>query len=203
MFSSSAALISREIRRILPVPMSQPRRGDAREEGPLGGSRPVVALPPVPEPGEEVAVAIDGGEHVREAQCSASRETVAAPAVVPGRRASASGAGASRRAWRLRVGSPRRGGGDWSADTGDQDNLGATRLHPRPSRGQPSSRDTTAGTSLQVFVRDPSADLQQQVRPRSVHRICCFFTIRLLITWLTVDSTNDVVIVSPWRWRSP
>ena len=41
-----------------------------------------------------------------------------------------------------------------------------------------------------------------------VHRICCFFTIRLLTTrfahdLLTVDSTKSFEIASPWRWRSP
>ncbi len=35
--------------------------------------------------------------------------------------------------------------------------------------------------------------------PRWLHRICCRFTIRLLITWLIVDSTNAVEIVSPCR----
>ena len=39
--------------------------------------------------------------------------------------------------------------------------------------------------------------------PRSVHAICCFFTNRLLTTWLMVDSTNAVLIVSPCRLRSP
>src|SRR5712672_751619 len=33
--------------------------------------------------------------------------------------------------------------------------------------------------------------------PRSVHCICCFLTNRLLTTWLIVDSTNAVLIVSP------
>jgi len=32
-----------------------------------------------------------------------------------------------------------------------------------------------------------------------VHRICCFFTIRLLTTWLTIDSTKAFEIASPWR----
>ena len=31
------------------------------------------------------------------------------------------------------------------------------------------------------------------------HRICCLFTIRLLITWLTADSTNRLKIGSPSR----
>jgi hypothetical protein len=55
----------------------------------------------------------------------------------------------------------------------------------------------------EVLVQDLRADLQQQVRPHSVQRICCFLTIRLLITWLTVDSANDVAIASSWRYRSP
>ncbi|MBV9029845.1 MAG: hypothetical protein JO364_05935 [Pseudonocardiales bacterium] len=28
-------------------------------------------------------------------------------------------------------------------------------------------------------------------------RICCFLTMRLLVTWLTVDSTNAVEMASP------
>jgi hypothetical protein len=39
--------------------------------------------------------------------------------------------------------------------------------------------------------------------PRWVQRICCFLTIRWLITGFTVDSTNADEIVSPWRYRSP
>ena len=39
--------------------------------------------------------------------------------------------------------------------------------------------------------------------PLGVHCICCFFTNRLLTTWLIVDSTNAVLIVSPCRYRSP
>lgn len=38
--------------------------------------------------------------------------------------------------------------------------------------------------------------------PRSVHCICCFFTNRLLTTWLSVDSTNAVLILSPCRHES-
>ena len=32
---------------------------------------------------------------------------------------------------------------------------------------------------------------------RGVHPICCFLTMRVLITWVTVDSTNAVQTVSP------
>jgi len=35
--------------------------------------------------------------------------------------------------------------------------------------------------------------------PCLVQRICCFFTVRLLTTWLTVDSTKPVAIASPYR----
>jgi hypothetical protein len=34
--------------------------------------------------------------------------------------------------------------------------------------------------------------------PRLVHCICCFFTMRLLTTWFTVDSTKPVLMRSPW-----
>jgi hypothetical protein len=39
--------------------------------------------------------------------------------------------------------------------------------------------------------------------PRSLQRICCFFTNRLLTTWLTADSANPVEMVFPCRYRSP
>src|SRR5579863_4652985 len=39
----------------------------------------------------------------------------------------------------------------------------------------------------------------KQCAPSFVHRICCFFTKRLLITSFTVDSTKAVEIVSPLR----
>src|SRR5260370_39970322 len=52
--------------------------------------------------------------------------------------------------------------------------------------------------------RSPSSSLRTLVlvcskrwAPRSVHCICCFLTNRLLTTWLIVDSTNAVLIVSP------
>jgi hypothetical protein len=35
--------------------------------------------------------------------------------------------------------------------------------------------------------------LQEQMRPRLVHCICCFLQKRLLMTWLTVDSTKPVL----------
>jgi hypothetical protein len=55
----------------------------------------------------------------------------------------------------------------------------------------------------QVVVEHPGADLEQQVGATGVQRICCFLTMRLLITWLTVDSTNAVEMASPARRRSP
>lgn len=55
----------------------------------------------------------------------------------------------------------------------------------------------------QVVVENLGADLQEQVRPVSDQRICCFVAMRLEITWLTVDSTNTDEIVSPHRRRSP
>src|SRR5262249_24286253 len=39
--------------------------------------------------------------------------------------------------------------------------------------------------------------------PRLVHGLDCFLTKRLLSTELTVDSTNAVAIVSPFRYRFP
>ena len=31
--------------------------------------------------------------------------------------------------------------------------------------------------------------------PRGLQRVCCFLTMRLLITWLTADSTNEVEMI--------
>src|SRR4051812_24354139 len=39
--------------------------------------------------------------------------------------------------------------------------------------------------------------------PRSLQRICCFFTKRLLTTWLTADSVNPVEMALPCRYRAP
>ncbi len=47
------------------------------------------------------------------------------------------------------------------------------------------------------------ADPEQRWAPRGVQRICCFFTMHLLTTWLTADSTKAFEMASPQRWRSP
>src|SRR5262249_32803329 len=39
--------------------------------------------------------------------------------------------------------------------------------------------------------------------PRLLQCICCFFTMRWLTTWFTVDSAKPVLMRSPWRYRSP
>ena len=50
---------------------------------------------------------------------------------------------------------------------------------------------------VQILVEHLRPGLQQKMGPRSVHCICCFLTNRLLTTWLIVDSTKAVLIVSP------
>jgi len=60
-----------------------------------------------------------------------------------------------------------------------------------------------AEVSGQVVVERPGTDLEQEVCTSRDQRICCFFTIRLLTTWLTADSTKAFEIASPQRWRSP
>ena len=60
-------------------------------------------------------------------------------------------------------------------------------------------RNTSSSSSLRIFVRV----CNKRCAPRSVHCICCFLTNRLLTTWLMVDSTNAVLIVSTCRYRSP
>src|ERR1700693_3940329 len=54
-------------------------------------------------------------------------------------------------------------------------------------------RNTSSRSSLSTFVLVCS----KRWAPRSVHCICCFLTNRLLTTWLIVDSTKAVLIVSP------
>jgi hypothetical protein len=51
----------------------------------------------------------------------------------------------------------------------------------------------------ELVVEDPDTDLQQEVRATRGQRICCFLTMRLLTSWLTADSTNEVEMVSPAR----
>jgi hypothetical protein len=60
-------------------------------------------------------------------------------------------------------------------------------------------RNTSSSSLLRTLVRV----CNKRWAPRSVHCICCFFTNRRLTTWLIVDSTNAVLIVSPCRYRSP
>src|SRR5271166_6580307 len=60
-------------------------------------------------------------------------------------------------------------------------------------------RNRSSKSSLSTFVLVCS----KRWAPRSVHCICCFLTNRLLTTWLIVDSTNAVLIISPRRQRSP
>jgi hypothetical protein len=51
---------------------------------------------------------------------------------------------------------------------------------------------------LPLVVQHLRAHLQEQVRsPSGIHCICCFFTMRLLTTWFTADSTKPVLIRSP------
>ena len=52
-----------------------------------------------------------------------------------------------------------------------------------------------ASWSLRTRVRTCSS----RWAPRGVQRICCFLTMRLLITWLTADSVNAVEMTSPAR----
>jgi hypothetical protein len=60
-------------------------------------------------------------------------------------------------------------------------------------------RNRSSRSSLRTLVLVSS----KRWAPRSVHCISCFLTNRLLTTWLIVDSTNAVLIVSPCRRRSP
>ena len=60
-------------------------------------------------------------------------------------------------------------------------------------------QNTSSGSLLRTFV----LVCNSRRAPRSVYAICCFLTNRRLTTWLMVNSTKDVVIVSPCRYRSP
>src|SRR5216684_2874031 len=59
------------------------------------------------------------------------------------------------------------------------------------------TRNVAASSPLSVRVRA----CRRRCAPSGIHRMCCFLTIRLLTTWLTVDSTNALEIVSPHRYR--
>ena len=61
------------------------------------------------------------------------------------------------------------------------------------------SRIPPAKDVLPVTIEHACANLQQQVGAPMAQRICCFFTMRRLTTWFTVDSTNPVLIRSPLR----
>jgi len=50
-------------------------------------------------------------------------------------------------------------------------------------------------------VEDPGADLQEQMGTEEVPAHLLLLTMRLLITWLTVHSTNEVEMASLVRWR--
>ncbi len=56
-------------------------------------------------------------------------------------------------------------------------------------------RNTSSSSSFKALVRVCS----KRWAPRSVHCIDCFLTNRRLTTWLIVDSTKAVLIVSPFR----
>jgi hypothetical protein len=60
-------------------------------------------------------------------------------------------------------------------------------------------RNTSTSSSFKTLVRV----CNKRWAPRKVHPICCFFTNLRLTTWLMVDSTNAVLMVSPCRLRSP
>jgi hypothetical protein len=55
-------------------------------------------------------------------------------------------------------------------------------------------RNIASHSSFKTRVRICS----RRCAPRLVHCIYCFFTMRLLTTWFTVDSTKPVLIRSPW-----
>jgi cyclic beta-1,2-glucan synthetase len=75
-----------------------------------------------------------------------------------------------------------------------------------------SSSDATASRNCGYQVRKVSSQsslitavrtCRSRCAPSGVHCICCFLTMRLLITWLMVDSAKPVLIRSPLRYRSP
>ena len=54
---------------------------------------------------------------------------------------------------------------------------------------------SSASESLRTRVRS----CRSRWAPPGFHRICCFLTIRLLITWLTADSAIELEMTSPAR----
>jgi hypothetical protein len=55
----------------------------------------------------------------------------------------------------------------------------------------------------QVVVEDPGADLEQHVCASGRPAHLLLLTMRLEMTWLIADSTKELEMVSPARWRSP
>src|SRR5450759_3913622 len=54
-------------------------------------------------------------------------------------------------------------------------------------------------SSASWSLRTRTRTCNRRCAPRGVQRICCFLTMRLLTSWLTADSTNEVEMVSPAR----
>jgi len=55
----------------------------------------------------------------------------------------------------------------------------------------------------QFVVEDAGADLEEEVSSSWGPAHLLFFTMRVLMTWFTADSTKELEMVSPARWRSP
>ena len=79
----------------------------------------------------------------------------------------------------------------------------ATTDYDAPRRSTVEDANTE---SLDAITNRPRVSLvavngiwSSRCAPRGLQRICCFLTIRLLITWLTADSTNEVEMISPAR----
>jgi hypothetical protein len=74
---------------------------------------------------------------------------------------------------------------------------------------QPGARTTSSGRASwpmrQVAAprvppfRSATLTCARRCAPSSVHRICCFFAMRWLTTWLTADSAMLLLIGSPLR----
>ena len=88
---------------------------------------------------------------------------------------------------------------------------GRPQPHVKGSRGERLNRGVRCSGEVgvpavevvgELVVEDAGADLNEQMGTAWVQRICCFFTMRLLITWFTADSVNAVEIASPARRRS-
>ena len=71
-----------------------------------------------------------------------------------------------------------------AASLGERDKLGGGYAASATGSGAWSRPVPAAEVAVELVVEDAGADLQQEVGAAEAQRICCFLTMRLLMTWL-------------------